>query len=307
MYISYSGWKKYKDCPFAYWHDYINHTPLEKPDDRLGSIYGSVVGLLFEEFYNLRLWKQPQPKDVVLGRVEEAVKRVVRQETSARKGRPGGVLRWKGAGEGRNSKGMYLDEADLAADVREAVIRGFKIIKHYRLLGPRAEAEVKLDSPINGHILGGRADFILKRTEPHHDLCILDGKGSKYRGTYVSPKQLHWYTMLYRLRFNETPDKLGFVYWRFEPPESMDWVEFSSADLDQLLEGVLADVREIGRLESNLPPPNEKQAMDRSGLARQEFRPRANDNNCRFCPHATTTQCSAGLWVVQKMEQGKHG
>lgn len=301
MYISYSGWKKYKDCPFSYWHDYVNHTPLEKPDDRLGSIYGSVVGLLFEEFYNQRFWKQPDPKTFVLDRIEEATKRVIRQETSARKGRPGGVLRWKGAGEGKNPKGMYLNEAELMDDVREAVLRGFKIIKHYRLLGPRAEAEVKLDGKVNGHILGGRADFILKRTAPHHDLCILDGKGSKYRGTYVSPKQLHWYTMLYRLRFNEVPDKLGFVYWRYEPPESVDWVEFSKADLDQLLEQVLADIRDITRHEADLPPATEGQPLAGLGLAREAFRPRPSEGNCRFCPHATATQCSAGLKVVQGM------
>jgi len=307
MYISYSGWKKYKDCPLAYWHDYINHTTLEKPDDRLGSIYGSTVGLLFEEFYNQQLWRTPGSEKELLQRVERATSQVLQQEMTARKGRAGGVIRWKGTGEGCNPKGMYSNKHELMADVRDAVSRGVRIIKHYMLLGPQAEAEVKLDSQVNGHIIGGRADFIIRRTKPIGDLCILDGKGSKYRGDYVSPKQLHWYTMLYRLRFNKLPDKLGFVYWRFEPPESMDWVEFSTADLDQLLEDVLGDFREIERRKAELPPQGKMDEQRLLEIASQGFRPKANDSNCRFCPHATAAQCPAGLAVAQKMARGKHG
>jgi hypothetical protein len=289
MYISYSGWKKYKDCPFSYWHDYIAHSPLEKPDDRLGSVYGSVVGALFEDFYNQKLWQEDQPKNLMKDKVEGMVKKILRQETTPKHGRAAGVLLWKGSGKGQNPKGLYANEAELIEDVKEAVDRGFKIIKQYRLLGPRAEAEVKLDSNVGSHILGGRADFVMVRTTPHSDLCILDGKGSRHRGNYVSPKQLLWYAMLYRLRFGEMPDKLGFVYWRYAPPESMDWVEFSAVDLDQLMEEVLSDLGKIEAAKANLPT-----ALNQ-GLAREEFKPKPNEDSCRFCPRAVANQCPDGI------------
>lgn len=308
MYLSYSGYKKYLDCPYVYWHSYVNETPLEKPEDRLGSVFGSTVGLLFEDFYNQRFWKQEQPQAFVMERVGAATARIIKQETSPRWGRPGGVLLWKGDGEGQNPRGMYVDRDELMADVRDAVRRGFQIIKHYRLLGPYAEAEVKLDKRVEGHTLGGRADFILKRTKPHHDRCVLDGKGSKYRDRYVSPKQLLWYGMLYWLCFDKVPDKLGFVYWRYAPPDSLDWLDFSEADLDQLLEEALGAVETIERLTASLPAPeSDIAAIDRMKLARGVFKPKANENNCRFCPYATATQCSWGFSVRQKMEQSRRG
>jgi hypothetical protein len=303
MYLSYSGYKLYLNCPYAYWHGYIGKLPLEKPDDRLGSVFGSIVGVLFEDFYNHEWWRKPEPQAFVMSQIEAATVKVLKQEQSPKWGRPGGVLMWRGEGEGQNPKAMYADADELMADVRDAVARGFKIIRAERLLGPYAKAEIKLDSTVEGHRLGGRADFIIRRAKPHQDKGIYDGKGSKYRDRYVDPKQLHWYAMLYRLRFNEVPDKLAFVYWRFDPPESIDWVEFTEADLDQLLEDTLAAIERIEEGKASLPKEGEVPAIDLMELARKVFQPKANENNCRFCPRATATQCSWGFSVVQKIEQ----
>ena len=70
-YLSYTGFKTYKTCPLTYWNDYVNNTVLEKPDDRLGSIYGTVVGTLFERFYNEKIWRKPQPQAEVMALVDE--------------------------------------------------------------------------------------------------------------------------------------------------------------------------------------------------------------------------------------------
>jgi hypothetical protein len=307
MYLSYSGFKLAYECLYAYWHEYINKTPLEEPDDRLGSVYGSIVGTLFEDFYNYEWWRKDQPQAYVMSQVEAVTDRILKQETSPTKwGRPGGVLKWKGPkSKGGNPRAMYADKDELMADVRDGVARGFKIIRHDRLLGPYAKAEVRLDGVVDGHKLGGRADFIIQRIRPHSDRGIYDGKGSKYRDRYVSPKQLYWYAMLYRLKYNKLPDKLAFVYWRFSPPESIDWVEFSEADLDALLDEVLAMINRIEKGKADLPEPGKVPDIDLMELARKVFRPRANEDNCRFCPRATATQCSWGFAVRQEMEQRK--
>lgn len=280
-YISYSGFKLYSQCPLAYWHSYVNKTRLPDKDNAVSSLFGSVVGRVFEEFYNDNLWKQKPIEEVVLSRVKPAYDFVVKDETARGRaliwyGQPGYVGKKAATEEERAARRWYKDEEEILADIRDAVARGVRIIKFYRLLGPGAAAEVKLNTKVKRYTFGGRADFILRRVKPHDDLVILDGKGSMHRDKYVDPKQLKWYALLYALRNQGAlPDKLGFVYWRFDPPSSVDWVEFSRDDVDELLDEVLGAMVRI----------EEGSARTASSMAevRRSFPARASDENCRFC------------------------
>jgi hypothetical protein len=299
MYLSYSGWKKY-DCPFAYYNDYVAHTPKEGVDDRLGSIYGSVVGKLFEDFYAQKLWKKPEPQAYLMSLVEKTVDKTIHREITPWKDRPGGVLLWKGKGEGQNPKGMYENREELIVDVRDAVARGFQIIRHHRLLGPRTDAEYKLDYTFEGDTYAGRADFVIQRTKPHRDLLIVDGKGSQHRGRYVDPKQLQWYAMLFWLHSlkegkPQLPDKLAFLYWRSKPDECMDWLDVSESDVMEMFEVVKDTVHEIKRLEKMILPNAPAEA------ARGVFKPKPNEKNCRFCPY--TSICPAGAKVQESLKE----
>lgn len=295
MYLSYSGWKLFKDCEFAYWNSYINNTESPGPDDRLGSVYGSVVGALFEDFYNLGLWRLDQPQGALSERVDATVAKVLKQETTPTKYRRGGVLKWKGSGPDKSPKAMYADVNELVSDVRDTIGRGFRIIRQERLLGPMAKAEVQLDSDIDGHRVAGRADLIIRRTSPYRDLVLLDGKGSKYREAYVDVLQLRWYEMLFRRKTGVAPDKLGFLFWRFEPHEAMDWHEPSAHETEKLLERVLSDMRKIERLKAEAPLRNFVEA-------RKVFLPKVEDplagaaaeQSCRFCSYATEGICPQG-------------
>ncbi len=299
MYLSYSGFKKY-ECPFAYYNDYVAHTPKGEVDDRLGSVFGTVVGKLFEDFYAQKIWKQPQPQGYLMERVEKTVDKTIQRETTPWKERPAGVLLWKGEGSGQNPKGMYADRQELIADVRDAVARGFQIIRHHRLLGPRTDAEYKLDFEFEGDMYAGRADFVIQRTKPHGDLLIVDGKGSRHRGRYVDPKQLQWYGMLFWLHSLKAgkpllPDKLAFLYWREDPAECMDWLEISEGDVQDLFETVKDTVQEIKQREKMILPnaPVED--------ARGVFKPKANEKNCRFCPYASI--CPPGAKVQASIKE----
>lgn len=298
-YLSYSGWKKYDQCPYAYWHSYIAKTPSPVLDDRLGAVFGSTIGELFEAFYVEKWWKKKGDcQTFMLGQVDTYLDKVLKQETSPKWGRPGGVLLWQGFGEGKNPKALYANREELSADLREAVIRGLRIIRHYRLLGPLAEAEKILDVGENGDKIAGRADFVIKRTAPHGDLILVDGKGSRHRGKYVDPRQLHWYAMLYRIKYGRVPDKLAFLYWKFAPPESMDWVEFSEDDLDELYEEVQAAFRFIKGSRKQLPSGAD--ALTMQGLAKGIFKPKPNSDNCRFCSYASKMTCPAGAGLRPK-------
>ena len=297
FYISYSGYKKYETCNFAYWNSYIAKTPLAGPDDRLGSIYGSVVGQLFEQFYMEQLWRKDNAQAILISRIEGQVDAAIKKETSPSKFGGGGVLMWKGDGEGQNPFGMYETKEELVADIRDTIPRGFRIIRHHRLLGPRAEAETKLDFKApNGDIWGGRSDFIIQRAKPHEDLIIVDGKGSKHRDKYVDPTQLQWYSMLYKLNFGSMPDRLAFLFWRYEPTESIDWVSTSEGEVQSLFVQVRDTIEEIKDRQVRALP------MAPFAKARDVFTTKANKDNCRFCPYATEEICPKGAKVQQEIK-----
>lgn len=296
MYISYTGDSQFEACNFAYWNSYINGTVLPTPDDRLGSVFGSVVGNLVEDLYNLELWREDQPQGAVMSRVDATIDKILKQETSPTKYRKAGILKWKGKAPNGNPRAMYENREDLTADVRDAVARCFRIIRHERLLGPLAKAEVKLDCDIEGHRIAGRADLIIRRTKPHFDLVLADGKGSRHRETYTDSKQLRWYEMLFREKTGGAPDKLCFVFWRYEPDEAFDWLAPDEEACNQLRDRVLANIRQIETLTSIAPagvPFRE---------ARKVFLPKVQDQAdperaekaCRFCPYATEEICPEG-------------
>jgi len=234
MYLSYSGYKTYHSCPRSYWHRYLGKTIPTVPDNRINMLYGSAVGTIFESFYNDKIWKRDNVLVALDTMIEPTVKRIVQEEM-----RKGGMFNWDDPKANYHSLDSVLDI------VRKAIPNGLAIIKLHRFLGPLAEAEMKLDSEVSGHILGGRADFVIKRTTPYGDLVILDGKGSKHREKYVDGMQLRWYAMLYRYRFQQLPDKLGFIFWRWAPPKSVDWVDFTPEGLSDLSDHAIGTIKHI--------------------------------------------------------------
>lgn len=297
MYLSYSGFKTYKaeseadsGCAYAYWNSYINHTETDTPDDRLGSIYGIVVGRLFEIFYNDKIWRRPEPQACLMKLVEPVLEETLKKEVAPGKfGKKAGVLLWKGD-EG-STRRAYENREEILADVRDAVSLGFRVIRQERLLGPRADAEVKLDADIGGHRIGGRADFIIHRTKPQDDEVILDGKGGRDFGKYVDRTQLVWYSMLFRHHYKRLPKKVGFLYWRAETvAEAVDWQEVTDEDCDALLEKVLATIADIEQRTKQLGAEPTFEA------ARSVFLPVVppNRNSCGFCDYGTEAICPDG-------------
>ena len=203
------------------------------PDNRVNMLFGSAVGAIFESFYNDKLWAKPNPLDACMHLVDPTVSRIMQEESRK------GVFNWGDPDANYHSLEEMLDA------VQEAVPNGLAIIKQHRLLGPMARAEVKLDSKYDGHLLGGRADFIIKRTAPHFDLVILDGKGSRHREKYVDGMQLRWYAMLYQMTFNALPDKLGFVFWRWSPSKAVDWEAFTPEGLIDLAKTAVKTITNI--------------------------------------------------------------
>jgi len=205
-------------------------------------LYGDVVGKLFERFYVDRLWTK-DPAGELQALVVPTLKRVIANEI-----RKGGVFDWS---DKAFKNGPYSLE-EVEREVRETIPRGLQAIKHHRLMGLDLQCEMNLEVLLEGHKIGGRADFVMTRVKPHGDLVIVDGKGSKYRDLYTNHRQLRWYAMQHRLKLGTTPTRLGFLFWRSVPEESMDWTLVEPEALDALQTSVLATATEISEAEAEI-------------------------------------------------------
>lgn len=291
MYLSYSGYQCAKGCRFKYWNSYINKTVVGAPEDRLGSIYGTVVGRLFEVFYRDALWKAHGACAALLSQAETTVDAVLKEEQSPGRNRAAGIIVWR--------EGLYASREDLVADVRAAIPRGLATIKAHRLLGKDAKAEMKLDSDVAGHRIAGRADFVMTRAAPDGDLVIIDGKGSRKRDRYTDEVQLQWYAMLYREKCGRLPDRTAFVYWHFDPPSNVDWrCNCSVTEIDELKAKV---VKFMDVLEAD----SKRVAGKALPVVRERFAPSASLGNCRFCSYATREICPEGFAVMAKAKAPK--
>lgn len=276
MYLSYTGFKTFVSCPRRYYHQYVAKTKLATPENKVNSLYGTIVGTLFETFYNERIWKGSGVEQQLQDLVPEHYARAIRKEMRD------GAIRWKS----EDPKANYANPEVLIEDVRKTIPRGISIIRHHRLLGPeQSDAEVVLDHKMHGYIIGGRADFIIRRIAPHRDLVLIDGKGSKWRGKYVDDRQLRWYAMLHRRKFGFAPDKLGFVFWRFDPDQSLDWVDGSKMLLDELETTAWATIREIEAKTASVSPDNAFQVF-----------PSKPGGECKLCTYLTL--CAEGEHFV---------
>jgi len=288
MYLSYSGYKYLRDCALRYWFAYVGQPDLGKEENAVNTLYGSIVSSLIEDFYERELWRSrdPKPRKLVMDLVDETVQRVIDEESN-KKGR---YIEFDG--EGSN----YASREELEADVRDTVPRALGAIRFHRLLGPMARAEIKLDSEVDGHKLGGRVDFMIRRAKPLCDKVILDGKGSKKRAVrYLDWDQLLWYGVLHRERFGKAPDKLGYFLWRFSPQDALMWLDFDEGKLDAFKAKVMGIIAQTAAW---------LEETDGQGIeqVKKTFKPKPSQQNCRFCTFATQDLCPRGAAVVKKLE-----
>lgn len=295
-YISYSGYKEYEKCPYAYWHKYVVRTVLKVPENSVNSLYGTTIGTVFEAFYKQQIWRD---KDIP-GRLLELAPVHLDMAINEAKSKGRGVD-W--SAEASN----YHSKQEILVDLKATIPIGVQTIRENRFVGPRMDTEFKLDFKFGKYILGGRSDFIIQRVNPFNDLVILDGKGSKHREQYVDGHklapgqklegtQLKWYGLLYRAHTGMLPDGLGYIFWRFEGERAVEWVEFSASALDNLKAEVLSVLTRIDTATSRLSK------LDRVSEAysdlRQELFPAQPSYGCNLC--AFSTICEDGKKQTKK-------
>ncbi len=277
MYISFSGYKAFKTCPGQYCFEYPTDEDVIKipPQNRIGVLYGSTIGTLVEYFYNEKLWRRKDFKEVLMDRAAPTLQSIMEKERQS-----GGTFHW-------SKDNYYTSPEMILEDVQNSIPRVIAILKQHKLLGSDAEAEVKLDSYIGGNKIGGRADVKLTRVD-YNDLVIYDGKGSRHRDQYVDVRQLYWYAMLYENKFGRLPDKLAFVYWREKPENAVDWHTVGRAEIDALKADITKVTQSIEIIQQ-----------------KKIYLYRASPSKCRLCDFSTI--CPAGLIMQSKRKPSFEG
>lgn len=228
--------------------------PLPVQDSRHHSVMGTVIQKVIEDMYNDELWKHPKGLvDTLLTKLDREFNFEVERN----------YIDWK----------IATPRDEMLEICKNGVLGFMQTMKHNRLLGTYARAEVDLlgwidkDNPV-----GGRADLIIRRDDV--GVMILDGKNSKEKGKYTDPDQLRWYALCYFLAYNQFPDKLGFVYYRYPyNPETgdsgIDWVEFTREDV----KGIALRAVEA-----------------RKRMIKHEFAPTPSPSTCRLCNYETVCE-----------------
>lgn len=234
FYLSYTGMSTYRLCPKKYRLQYVDK--LRVSSDPKNSLFGSVVGKLFEWFYERRAYLQKNPTALVMSWVTAASTLVFAKE------------KW----DPIEDRSFALE---LMADIETYVPAAVDVIRRHKLVTPGSVAELDLTQEYTKDgvtmKLGGRADFLHRSG---HSVTLLDGKGSKYRDTYVDTMQLIWYATLHYLKYRVAPDRVGFIYWRF-PSDPVQWVGYTENDMRQVLARAF-DTEEKVRLKVFDPSPS---------------------------------------------------
>lgn len=208
LYLSYSGRKTYLTCPKQYEFRYILKDQTK--DDPKKSLFGSIIGKVFEWFYTRQTWTQCDPVASTLELIKPAIDCVFREKNFDPSCDPGFFT-------------------VLKQELNHFIPLGIEIIRKNSFLTPYSRAEEDL-SVIYGNEkrgmtlkIGGRADFI--HSQNRKEVWIIDGKGSKHREKYVDSEQLIWYAIQHYIKYHVVPTRLGFMFYCF-PDDPIKWIAY---------------------------------------------------------------------------------
>jgi hypothetical protein len=177
-------------------------------------MFGSVLGKLYEWFYNDRIWADPNPIARMERLVPLAVDKVFHDERFDPSNDPSYASELRGKALG-------------VVPAMDEVIRKHRLLTEFS----RSEVDLTVDCHSNAHgvtvRIGGRADFIHGTGE---NVWLMDGKAYRQREKYVDPEQLIWYGAQHYIKYHVAPSRLGFLYYLF-PRDPIQWVTYDSDSL----------------------------------------------------------------------------
>ena len=282
--LYWSSLDTYEACPQRFlwqkgWGDIDVGGGLGRPKPLSGQrsehhqVLGIAIQAAIERFYNDELWKLMAPaplRDRLLELAEEAL----RLECSRK------YIDWR----------LAPTQDEMLQTVREGVLGYMRTLKAHRLLGPYAKAELDMVAYVDKVTpAGGRADVIIRREDT--GVTIIDGKnGKRYKDgkggykTYTDPDQLRWYALLFRLCYQQLPDRLGFVYYRY--PHGAQVLDDQGQPTGELEPGVVW----VTFTEDDLKGLAQRAIDARASIVKEQFEPRPTPTTCKLCDYQDICQ-----------------
>lgn len=201
MKLSYSKYRKYLDCPRLYHYNDIKKETAEEPNMYF-ALYGKLVESFFTKYTNYYTKKDIKlDKDEIRDILEDLWEYILRYN----------IVDWNvpWAKETPNQifESAYLD-----------ILKNMKEFDFWKT--SRSEVTINIFLKKSGDVLTSRLDFILNKK--NEKIEILDGKGTA-KVENVDKEQLYFYALLYLLKYNKLPDKLGFLFYRFQMIRYIDF------------------------------------------------------------------------------------
>lgn len=270
-----SHFQSYRKCPqqYLYYKGWPgidvgagpgNPYPLSADDLRCEhhAAMGKAIQVVLEKFYNQERWKDPnlrgeRLRDWLTSYAKHELQVALNDST---------YIDWKKAPSIPEMERICVD----------GVVGYLSTMKAHRLLGSYAQSEVKVLGFVDEYTpIGGYIDFIIRRKgeDGKEEVLILDGKNSKHKSKYLSPDQLKFYAIAFKLSWDVLPDRLGWIWYRYphgmvnddgSVETGLEWIEFDVEDLRSLA----ADIVEV-----------------RKGMENHKFDPTPSPKTCRFCDY----------------------
>lgn len=237
--LSYSGFDTYRKCPKKY---YLTRILKEKPpfeDSRHNALIGTVVQRVFEDFYNMEVWRAGKGTSQ---RLEDLAHTYFYQFLKEN------YVNW-------SDPSCRMTQEECLQTCRDMVSKTLDAIKREKLLGPYSKSEVVQKVQLqNNFFLYGIIDFLIRKQDG--TIILLDGKASKHREKYVDRDQLVFYGLAFHLQHMQMPHKLGFIFYHFgdDPEQAFEWMDIQKKDIDILYNQVLETFLAIRRKQFKATP-----------------------------------------------------
>jgi len=194
MILSYSQYKSYIECPKKYFNEVHGVEPSEKPSAYF-SLYGKLIEMFFKTYTNVIVKNQTELTDFMVDKILRKMWENILDTN---------YVVWNDPWVKESSEQIYNSVYN---DVLKN-IQAFSFWKH-----ARSEVSINIVLKKTFDTLNCRLDFLINN--PDGTVEILDGKGTSKIGK-PDIEQLYFYILMYLLHNKKLPDKAGFLYYRYQ-------------------------------------------------------------------------------------------
>ncbi len=209
MRLSYSQYRTFIQCPRLYRHQVMNIPPPVKPSEYF-SLYGRLIESFFRKYTNIYT-----KENIVL--TDDKIAKILRDQWEYILAHS--YVDWSEPWVRESSEDIYRS-------VLEDTLKNIKAFEFWKEARSEVSFEVLLKK--SQDVLSCRMDFIWEK--PNNEIEILDGKGTNKIDTNVDVEQLYYYALMYLLKAKRLPNKIGFLYYRYQ---LIKYVDF---DMDAIME-----------------------------------------------------------------------